>query len=103
MGDNIQGNLIMKTLDGKEIHLENCIITEITELKDNDFYNELDSKNYISNINYEASVGLKTNIKRKRFIKLLMSRGLQKNEAVQIANYSLRNYGYYNQLLFLYI
>lgn len=102
MGENnIPRNVIIEIDDGEKIQIENCKIVCLTNEADINEYDSFDERNFhaIKN-NYELSIKIKP-IRRKRFIKLLMSIGLQKTEAIALANYSFRKYRYYNQELFL--
>lgn len=47
----------------------------------------------------ECSINIKT-ITRKRFIKLLMSHGIARNGAKDLADYVHKKYGEYNPMLF---
>ena len=38
-------------------------------------------------------------VTRKRFVKLLMSKGIQRNGANELAKYSLKKYGNYSPLI----
>lgn len=100
MGENPFNNcsLIMFTNDGKQIQIENATINCITENKD---FPEFEiEKRYIETqeISFDITIN---NISKKRFIKLLMARGIQRNGAVEIAKYILKKYGYYSQAFLL--
>ena len=105
MGEMMCGNLTMKTLDGKEIQIENAVINEITVEPntverfnpDNSFY-----ENEVISNTHELSITV-GNITRKRFIKLLMSRGIARNGAKDIASYIHKRYGCYNPMHLLMI
>lgn len=105
MGEMMCGNLIMKTSDGKEIQIENAIINEISVgpntverfSPDNSFY-----ENEVVSNNHELSIMI-GNITRKRFVKLLMARGIARNGAKDIASYIHRRYGCYNPMHLLMI
>lgn len=96
------GNLTMKTLDGKEIQIENAVINEITtepntvEILNGSRYNAASTNTHELSI----QVG---NITRKRFIKLLMARGIARNGAKDIASYIYKRYGCYNPMHLLMI
>lgn len=105
MGEELRGSLIMIDKNGNENRIENVTVKEITR-----DYNEIpeidalqDYKNsFVLTTNYECSLSLK-NITRKKFIKMLMGRGIAKNGAKDIADYILKKYGYYNINLILYL
>lgn len=84
-------------MNGKQIELENAKVNCITENVDVDYYHthcaiaEIHHKSY----ELEVSVG---NITKKRFIKLLMAKGIQRNGAVEFAKYIHRKYGCYNPM-----
>ena len=104
MGEGLIKELTMQTLDNKIVKIENCKIVEITNETDTNIYDTFNNEEkYVSRNNFTLSLEMSVRCKRKRFIKLLMSRGLQKREAIEIANYSLRNYGFYNQMLFMFL
>lgn len=105
MGELLCGNLIMKTVDGKEIQFENAIINQISaepntiERFDPDkSFRETEIVSY----NHELSITV-GNITKKRFIKLLMARGIARNGAKDIALYIHKKYGCYNQMHLLLI
>lgn len=105
MGEMLCGELMMKTADGKEIHFENAIINEISvETAEIERINPEDdfSKREVVNHNYELSLTI-GNITKKRFIKLLMSKGIARNGAKDIASYIHKKYGCYNQMHLLII
>lgn len=98
MGEMLCGELMMKTADGREIHFENAIINEVSvepeiiercEPEDNFHRKEVVSHNY----ELSLTIG---NITKKRFIKLLMSKGIARNGAKDIASYIFKKYGFYN-------
>lgn len=98
MGEMLCGELMMKTADGREIHLENAIINEISvETAEIERIDPEDSfsKKEVVNRNYELSLTI-CNITKKRFIKLLMSKGIARNGAKDIASYIFKKYGFYN-------
>lgn len=105
MGDILCGELMMKTADGREIHFENATINEISaEPNVLERFDPSKSfcENEIVNYNYELSITVGT-ITRKRFIKLLMSRGIARNGAKDIASYVHKKYGYYSTMHLLLI
>lgn len=106
MGENmLTGTFIMKTKDGQEIQFENAIINEITENKQESEYCSFDENFYnpkVTNTQYEFNMPI-GNITKKRFIKLLMSKGIARNGAKDIASYVYKKYGCYNQIHLLLI
>lgn len=100
MGENIEklNKVIFMTASGEEFCMYANEFSKI-ELTREPQYEDFLDKSYISN---EFSVDFKVkNVSRKRFIKLVMSYGFQKNTATELANYCLRKYGYYNLLNFM--
>lgn len=103
MGEELRGTVMMKTVEGKEIILENAIITEITKSEENQFDDFIDDFiRKIDPMSYEVSVKIKP-LSKKRFVKLLMSRGMQRNEANEMAKYVLRKYGEYSPTYLMFI
>lgn len=105
MGELLCGNLTMKTADGKEIRIENAIINEISaepntvdRCNPNKNFCETEVVGYSHELN--ITVG---NITKKRFIKLLMAKGIARNGAKDIASYIHKKYGCYNQMHLLMI
>lgn len=101
MVEQLEGTFFMKTIDGKEIILENARVTELT-VDENKDYSDFNN-NFIYQINnrcYEMSIKVKS-INKKRFKKLLMSKGMQRNEAEEMTKYILRKYGNYNPIYLL--
>lgn len=94
MGEEIIGKVIAIAKDGKQLEIENAKINCITENTDNDCYG------IVCKNSYELEIVVK-NITRKRFIKQLMARGMQKNEAVEFAKYIYRKYKCYNSMYLL--
>lgn len=52
----------------------------------------------IKEIRYELDINFNDKMTRKRFIKLLMSIGIQRNTANELARYSLKKFGYYSSV-----
>lgn len=100
MGENIEklNKVIFMTTNGKEFHMNANDFYKIEFTKEPQYEDFLD-KSYISN-SFSANFEVK-NVSRKRFIKLVMSYGFQKNTAIELGNYCLRRYGYYNLLNFM--
>lgn len=90
-------------MNGKQIELENATVNCITEnVERNEYYifNE-DLPFYSQQKSYEVEASI-CNITKKRFIKLLMSKGMQRNEAVEMSKYIHRKYRCYNSMYLLY-
>ena len=100
MGKDIEklNKVIFTTTSGKEICMYTNEFNKIEITREPQYEDFLD-KSYISN-KFSADFEVK-NVSRKRFIKLVMSYGFQKNTAIELANYCLRKYGYYNLLNFM--
>lgn len=108
MGDGklfLEGDITLMTKDGQEISLPNATINEISVTPET--YEHYDpGKNYqhikLERNNVELSLSVKS-ISKKRFVKLLMGRGIARNGAKDIASYIHKKYGFYNptQILFL--
>lgn len=63
---------------------------------------ELPGKGVEEEYSCECTLDIKT-VTRKRFIKMLMSHGIAKNGAKDIADYVHKKYGEYNPMIFLMI
>lgn len=98
MSETLVGNLVMVTKDGRRIEFENAEITELSAeadvIENDDTLTDFKSSLVVKN-SYEVNLQIK-NITRKRFIKLLMSKGIARNGARDIASYVYKKYGYYN-------
>ena len=101
MGEDVNklNEVIFKTTDGKEFHMN------IKEFCGIEFHREPHYEDYFekpSYINNEISANFVVkNVTKKKFIKLLLSRGFQKNTAKELAKYCFKKYGYYNLLKFM--
>lgn len=95
MGEQLCGNLVMVTNDGREIRFENASIMKAESLGTGIDVGDSDFSVSNGSAELEVSVG---NITKKRFVKLLMSKGMQRNEANEIAKYVIRKYGYYSPM-----
>lgn len=96
---NKLNEVIFRTTDGKEFHMnanEFCKIEFYSEPHYEDYF---EKPSYINN-EISATFVVK-NVTKKRFIKLLMSCGFQKNTAIELAKYCFKKYGYYNVLKFM--
>ena len=96
--------LVMIDKDGNEQEL-NGVINSVTvepetiERDDTLFDNRVTSvKNYSTECSFEIK-----SITRKRFIKLLMSQGITRNGAKDIAEYVRKKYGQYSQMFLMMI
>ena len=96
--------LVMIDKDGNEQEL-NGVINSVTvepetiERDDTLFDNRVTSvKNYSTECSFEIK-----SITRKRFIKLLMSQGIARNGAKDIAEYVRKKYGQYSQMFLMMI
>lgn len=92
------GNIVIKSVDGTEQTIENVKMMPLIEEVEN-----LDNLNEFKNSSNEGiTLSLETtNISRKRFIKLLMARGIARNGAKDIADYVFKKYGFYNSFMLL--
>lgn len=92
------GNIVIKSVDGTEQTIENVkMMPLIEEVEDLDNLNE-----FKNSLNEGITLSLETtNISRKRFIKLLMARGIARNGAKDIADYVFKKYGCYNEFMLL--
>lgn len=89
-------SLLISTKDGQQIQVESANIVNTTE---NNFENE---NSFIKVKKHSCDFDVEINkISKKRFIKLLMAKGIQKNTATKIAKYVLKKYGYYTQIFLL--
>lgn len=105
MGQELIGKLIMINENGEQKEIENAVIKEITqtpnEIELDDTLSDF-RKTEVKNYSCEVSVEIK-NITRKKFIKILMSHGIARNGAKDIANYIHKKYGYYNQSILFFL
>ena len=101
MGTDVNklNEVIFRTTAREEFHMnanEFCKIEFYSEPHYEDYF---EKPSYIHN---EISVNFVVkNVTKKRFIKLLMSYGFQKNTAKELAKYCFKKYGYYNLLKFM--
>lgn len=96
MGDNnfSVSNIIVKSVDGTEHTIENVKIMPVPEEVE-----DLDT-DFEKSFSGELSLTV-NNISRKRFIKLLMARGIARNGAKDLADYVYKKYGHYSYLMLL--
>lgn len=100
MGEDIINSLILCKANGEKYIIEN--VREISIEEDEFNIPNLLAREESLIEEREHSVELKINkITRKRFVKLLMSRGMQKNEAIQFSKFINRKYKTYSQLYLL--
>ena len=96
---NKLNEVIFRTTAGKEFHMN------ANEFYKMEFYSEPHYEDYFEKPSYihnEISANFVVkNVTKKRFIKLLMSYGFQKNTAIELAKYCFKKYGYYNVLKFM--
>ena len=95
MGEQLVGDLVMVTSDGREMRFENASIMKAELLGTGIDVGDSDFSVSNGSAELEVSVG---NISKKRFVKLLMGKGMQRNEATEMAKYVIRKYGYYNPM-----
>lgn len=97
--NSITGKVMAVTDDGREFVFENAIISSITVEESNHEYSTFDEKECTVTTNsFEIALEIK-GVTRKRFVKLLMSKGIQRNGANELAKYSLKKYGNYSPLI----
>lgn len=105
MGPELVEKLVVISEDGKKTEFENAIINEIkaipNEVKLDDTLEDCKSTT-VKDYNYEFSIDL-GRMTRKRFIKLLMAKGIARNGAKDIANWVHKKYGFYNQMFLVMI
>lgn len=105
MGEELTRKLVMISKDGEQREFKNARITSVTVephvIAEDDTLCDY-CKTRVEDCNYEFNVEIE-NITRKRFIKLLMARGMARNGAKDIAKYIHKKYGYYNQTFLLFL
>ena len=98
MGEQLVGDLVLVTNDGREMRFENATVNCIEENVEDRYYDSFNNgSNRVSNMSAELEVTV-GNISKKRFVKLLMGKGMQRNEANEMAKYIRRKYGGYNPI-----
>lgn len=99
---NVPSTLFVKNDSSGEM-LELGKVTEITyETEVLNEYDDFFKKFAIQNNNLELTLDFKSKrITRKRFIRLLMSRKIQRNDANELAKLFLKKRGYYDYIDFL--
>lgn len=96
------GKLVMINKNGNETEL-NGVIKELTvepEVIERDDTLFDDRVTKVTNYSGKCSFEVKS-ITRKRFIKLLMARGIARNGAKDIAEYVCKKYGNYNSMFLM--
>lgn len=102
MSEENNNYLIIYEANGKKILFENAKVVSIVEDKEDIMQTsfELEGPLIEERGCLEFSIEIK-GLKKKRFIKLLMSKGLQKNEAISFSKFIHRKYKSYSQLYLL--
>lgn len=95
MSDYLPGKLLMVDENGNEIEVQGIIGLDKNEKFDND---SLSVGNYITNPNISFDFTTNMTLSKKKFIKLLMSKGIGRNGANEIAKYVLNKNGRYTIL-----
>lgn len=95
MSEYLPGKLLMVNEDGDEIDVQGTI-----SLNENEEFNceDLSVGDYIPNPNISFDITTSMILTRKKFIKLLMSKGIGRNGANEIAKYVLKKNGRYTVL-----
>lgn len=95
MSDYLPGKLLMVDENGNEIEVQGTI-----SLNENEEFNceDLSVGDYIPNPNISFDITTSMTLSRKKFIKLLMSKGIGRNGANEIAKYVLKKNGRYTVL-----
>lgn len=83
--------------NGNKHILENATITSITEENNNDEFLNVSRENFINNRSFSIDIQTK-NMSEKRFKKKLMSKGIGRNGAEELARYFYKKYGCYNEI-----
>lgn len=95
MSDYLPGKLLMVDNNGNEIEVQGTIDLNESE----EFCNyALSVGNYITNPNISFDFTTDMTLSRKKFIKLLMSKGIGRNGANEIAKYILKKNGRYTMM-----
>ena len=92
MSDYLPGKLLMVDNNGNEIEVQGTI-----DLNENEEFNceDLSVGDYIPNPNISFDFTTNMTLSKKKFIKLLMSKGIGRNGANEIAKYVLNKNGRY--------
>lgn len=95
MSDYLPGKLLMVDNNGNEIEVQGTIDLNESE----EFCNyALSVGDYIPNPNISFDINTSTILSRKKFIKLLMSKGIGRNGANEIAKHVLKKNGRYTMI-----
>lgn len=102
MGENFNvHNFMFLDEKGNKHILENAKITSITQEGNYENFIDVPREKLVENISF--SIDIQTiNISKKRFKKLLMSKGIGKNGAEELCKYFHRKNGSYNELYLMY-
>lgn len=95
MSDYLPGKLLMVDNDGNEIEVQGTIGLDKNENFNND---SLSVGYYITNPNISFDITTSMTLSRKKFIKLLMSKGIGRNGANEIAKHVLKKNGRYTMM-----
>ena len=95
MSDYLLGKLSMIDEDGNETEVQGTISLDKNEKFDSD---GLLVGNYITNPNISFDFTTSMTLSRKKFIKLLMAKGIGRNGANEIAKYILKKNGRYTMM-----
>lgn len=105
LGKILTGNLILIDKDGNQTEFKNVIVNELNAepnvIEEDDPVSNF-RKSTVTNYNYTVNLEIKS-ITRKRFIKMLMSQGIARNGAKDIADYIHKKYGSYSPVHFLFL
>lgn len=95
MSDYLPGKLLMVDNNGNEIEVQGTI-----DLNESEEFNceGLSVGDYIPNPNISFDITTSMILSRKKFIKLLMSKGIGRNGATEIAKYILKKNGRYTMM-----
>ena len=94
---NQVSNLMFIDKNGNEHIFENAIISSITEENNDDDFLNVSRENFINNKTFSIDIETK-NVSKKRFKKKLMSKGIGRNGAEELARYFYKKYGCYNEI-----
>lgn len=95
MSDYLPGKLLMVDENDNEIEVQGVIGLDKNEKFDND---SLSVGDYTTNPNISFDFTTNITLSKKKFIKLLMSKGIGRNGANEIAKYVLKKNGRYTML-----
>ena len=88
--------------NGNKHILENATITSITEENNNDEFLNVSREKFSNNRSFSIDIQTK-NMSEKRFKKKLMSKGIGRNGAEELARYFYKKYGCYNEINTLFL